>query len=235
MKCYETEHYVFHYNGGTKAEEDIQSIAAGQEACFRYICKVLRTAPAFKIQYFLCDSPEEVGRIYGDDDPCNGFAVLPDTIYAVYNEQVQCVGFHEDTHLISYTINRPDCPAISEGLAMYFDRKWWGISNLEWAGYYLKKNDSLPIAAWLDRENFFAEDCSLTYPIMGAFTEYLMTTYGLDVYLQLYRQTDMTLAMESVYDKTPDQLQVEFEAYIRLFRMDTTVEARMAEQLGGSL
>ena len=39
--------------------------------------------------------------------------------------------------IISYTVNRPDSPAIREGLAMYFDRKWWGIQNLDWTGYFL--------------------------------------------------------------------------------------------------
>lgn len=227
MKCYETEHYVFHYNPGTKAEADIHAIAEGQEACFRYICKVLKTILAFKIRYFLCDCPEEVGRIYGDDEPCNGFAVVPDTIYAVYNEQVQCVGFHEDAHLISYTINRPNCPAISEGLAMYFDRVWWGISNLAWTGYYLKKNGKLPIAAWLDRENFFAEDCSLTYPVMGAFTDYLLTTYGWETYLQLYRQRDMKSGMREIFGIDPVQLQAEFESYVRLFHTDPVLVQRM--------
>ena len=231
MKTYETEHYVFHYNSGTKAETDIRSIAAGQEACFRYICKVLKTTPDFKLQYFLCDSPEEVGRVYGDDEPCNGFAVMPDTVYAVYNEQVQCVGFHEDAHIISYTISRPDCPAIREGLAMYFDRKWWGISNLEWTGYYLKKNGELPTAAWLDRDTFFEEDCTLTYPIMGAFTEYLISTYGPDAYLRLYGQQDMARGMEAVYGKTPAQLQREFEDYVGLFRVDEGLEKRIVNLL----
>ena len=233
MKRFESEHYIFHYGEDTKAERDIRQIAAMQEACFRHICDILRVDPPFKIEYFLCDSPEEVGRIYGDDEPCNGFASAPNTIYAVYNDQVQCLGFHEDAHILSYTINRPDYPGIREGLAMYFDRKWWGISNWEWAGYYLKRNGSLPAAAWLEKAAFFEEDCSLTYPVMGAFTEYLMTTYGLDAYLRLYRQENMQSGMETVYGKTPEQLQEEFERYIALFRMDSVVEARMEELLGG--
>lgn len=227
MQTYETEHYIFHYNPGTKAETDIQSIADEQEACFRYICRVLNTQPSFKLQYFLCDTPEEVGRVYGDEEPCNGFAVMPDTIYAVYNEQTQCVGFHEDAHIISYTGKRPDSPAIREGLAMYFDRKWWGISNLEWAGYYLKKNGTLPIAAWLDREVFFEEDCSLTYPVMGAFTEYLMATYGRKTYMDFYNRPNMACAMEAVYGKTPPELEREFLEYVKLFRIDTVLEKRM--------
>ena len=83
------------------AERDIEKIAALQEGCFSHVCAVLGLTPDFKIEYFLCDSPEEVGHIYGNYFPCNGFADLPNRIYAVYNENVQCIGFHEDMHLIS--------------------------------------------------------------------------------------------------------------------------------------
>ena len=96
MQIFETEHYIFRYGAGTAAERDIEKIAALQESCFSHICAVLGLTPDFRIEYFLCDSPEEVGRICGDDEPCNGFADLPNRIYAVYNDAVQCVGFHED-------------------------------------------------------------------------------------------------------------------------------------------
>lgn len=105
MKCIESENYIFHYGADTKAEQDIGKIVAYQESCFQYICSVLQVKPGFKLEYFLCDSPEEVGRVYGDNEPCNGFAAPPNKIYAVYNEDVQCIGFHEDAHLISFTIN----------------------------------------------------------------------------------------------------------------------------------
>ena len=77
MQTFETEHYLLHYGAGTPAERDIEKIAALQESCFSHICAVLGLTPDFKIEYFLCDSPEEVGRICGDDEPCNGFADLP--------------------------------------------------------------------------------------------------------------------------------------------------------------
>lgn len=231
MKQFETEHYIFHYGEGTQAEADILDIAAGQEACFRYICRVLQVIPDFKIIYYLCDSPEEVGRIYGDDEPCNGFAVMPNTVYAVYNSQVRCVGFHEDAHLVSYLINRPDCPAVREGLAMYFDRRWWGIGNLDWTCYYIEKDLYLPIHRLLDKEQFFAGDCSVTYPIMGAFTEYLIRVYGMKAYLEFYSQSDMAKAMETVFRKTPRELDQEFTEYVRLFRVDDGVKSRMASLL----
>lgn len=229
MIQYESDHYIFNYNQGSQAERDIQSIAAEQEACFGYICKVLGVQPDFKIEYFLCDTPEEVGHIYGDDDPCNGFAAPPDKIYAVYNEQVKCIGFHEDAHLVSYLINRPDPPAIREGLAMYFDRKWWGIQNLDWCGFFLETGRYISAAALLDREVFFDTDCSVCYPIMGAFTDFLIATYGQAAYLEMYKQQDTVHAMQEVFGKTPEELNLEFIDYVKLFRIDPELKKRMEE------
>lgn len=231
MKQYESEHYLFHYGENTKADQDIVEIANLQEACFRYICSVLGETPAFKIEYFLCDSPEEVGRIYGDNDPCNGFAAPPNKIYAVYNEQVQCIGFHEDAHIISYTVNRPDSPAIREGLAMYFDRKWWGIHNLDWTRYYLKTERYIPVDKLLDKDFFFEQDCTITYPIMGAFTDWLIATYGIESYMRMFKQQDMSSAMVKVYGKTAAEMNQDFSDYVRLFRNDEVLERRMADLL----
>lgn len=232
MKQFESEHYLFCYDADSPAERDIAAIAAYQESCFRHICSVLKVEPDFKLRYVLCRTPEQVGHIYGDDDPCNGFAAPPDTVYAVYNDTVQCIGFHEDAHLLSYLINRPGCPVIREGLAMYFDRKWWGISNWDWTGYYLKTGRYLPVDRMLEREVFCSEDCSVTYPIVGAFTEYLISSYGMERYLQFYKQADTAAAMAEVFGKTPGELNREFADYVQLFRIDPAVMARMEALCG---
>ena len=234
MKQWETRHYIFYYQENSRAEKDILKIAKLQESCFDHICRVLKTMPDFKIEYFLCETPEDVGRIYGDDEPCNGFASLPNKIYAVYNEKIKCIGFHEDAHIISYTINRPDCPAIREGLAMYFDRKWWGIQNLDWTGYFLKENKFLSVDRLLDRDVFFSEDCSVTYPIMGAFTEWLIASYGMERYLECYRAEHTAGALEAVYHKTAKELNQAFADYVRLFRTDPELENRMHALMTGS-
>ena len=231
MQHLESEHYIFHYNAGTAAERDIEEIAVLQEGCFRHICAVLGTTPDFRIQYFLCDSPEEVGQIYGDNDPCNGFADLPDKIYAVYNDAVKCVGFHEDAHIVSYTLNRPNSVAVREGLAMYFDRKWWSIENLDWVGLYLKTGRYIPVNRLLDDDFFFSKNCAVTYPIVGAFTDWLISAYGIKSYRDMYRQKNAPQAMAQIYGKTPVELNAAFEEYVRLFRTDEALERRMAQLL----
>lgn len=227
MRRCETENYIFHFREGSTAERDIVKIARLQEACFAYITRILKTMPDFKIEYFLCETPEDVGRVYGDDEPCNGFTALPNKIYAVYNETVQCVGFHEDAHVISYLINRPDSRAVREGVAMYFDRKWWGIENLDWTGYFIRTGRYIPVKDLLDDEVFSSADCAVTYPIAGAFTQWLISSYGIEKYLQFYRYENPAEALPLVYGQTAEALGNAFADYAQLFRIDEVVEQRM--------
>lgn len=227
MEQYETRHYIFNYNKNSKAGKDVIAIAKYQESCLKYICSVLRIYPDFKIEYYLCNTPEEVGHVYGDDEPCNGFTDLPNKIYAVYNDEVQCIGFHEDAHVISYLINRPNSCAIREGLAMYFDRKWWGIQNLDWTGYFIKTNKYIQINQLLNDDIFFNHDCSITYPIMGAFTDWLISTYGIEKYLEFYKQEDIINALKEIYNKTPLDMNQSFVDYVNLFKIDEKIEQRM--------
>ena len=227
MIIYETEHYVFHYGAETPAERDILDIAAYQESCFEHITDVFGITPDFKIHCYLCDSPEEVGRVYGDNDPCNGFAAMPDSVYAVYNDEVKCTGFHEDAHIISYLINRPISSAIREGIAMYFDRKWWGIHNLDWTSYFLKSGRYIPVDKLLDQEFYFQQDCEVTYPIVGAFTEWLIARYGMEKYMAFYRFEDSVQGMAEVFGKTPQELNREFESYVKYFAVDEALLSRM--------
>ena len=231
MKQFETSNYIFYYEDNSLAAKDIEKIACCQENCFKYICMVLKTKPTFKIRYFLCETTERVGEIYGDNDPCNGFASVPDKIYAVYNKNIKCIGFHEDAHLISYTINRPDNPFIREGLAMYFDKDWWKINNYEWCKYYIKNGKFISLSDLLDKEYFFDNDCELTYPIAGAFTDYIINLYGLDAYLNIYRENDSKKALEDVLKISVDELNFNFIAYVQSFKLDVQVEKRIKELL----
>ena len=227
MKSYETSNYIFYYQENSTAEKDISKIAQLQQSCFEYICNVLQVTLNFKIKYYLCETPDDVGRIYGDNEPCNGFACSPNKIYAVYNEETKCIGFHEDAHIVSYTINTPNVTAIREGLAMYFDKKWWGIQNLDWTGYFIKTGKYVSINDLLDDEIFYSIDCSIAYPIVGAFTEWLISSYGIDKYLQFYKYENSSVALSSVYNQTSEELSKAFVDYVRLFEIDEVLEHRM--------
>lgn len=235
MPGFESEHYRFHYSAGSFAEKHIRELALRQEKCFAYICRVLQVKPDRKLQYFLCETPEEVGAYYGDEEPCDGFAREPDRIYAVYNERCRCDGFHEDAHLISFFLHKPPQAAVREGLAMAFDRQWWGICNFEWALYYREENRLPPFNCLLENERFFALDCGLSYPIVGAFTEYLLLTYGTERYRLFWqKENGGEEGFRKAYGKTTGELSREFEQYLTLFSLDGGVRERIAAKLSGA-
>ena len=192
MPSYTTDHYVFTYKEDSLAAKDIKKIVKIQEECFKKICNTLKVVFTEKINYFLLDSAEEVGKLYGINEPINGFAVWGENkIYAVYNDKIKCIGPHEDAHLISFVINTPKSNFIVEGLAMYFDEKWWGLDNDVWTSYYKANKKDLSISNLLNNEAFDSLNCEITYPIAGSFVKYLISKFGVDKFIQLYQITEV--------------------------------------------
>ena len=193
-ETYVSEHYVFHFQPGSLAEKDIATIAHEQERCFSKICAVLQVDYLEKIHYYFTTSPLTIGRIFWEEGtPCNGVALCgreQAKIYAVYDETIKCVGSHEDTHLISFQINYPESDFVVEGLAMFMDGLWWGVPNEAWTAYYKQKYPEMAVRSLLDNEAFAQLGCQITYPLAGAFTKYLMDTFGKDKYLTFYQYTE---------------------------------------------
>lgn len=76
----ESENYIFNYLEGSIAEKEIKEIINIQEGCFRYITNTLNVDFKGKIEYYLCETAKQVGELYGDNEPCNGFARRPNKI-----------------------------------------------------------------------------------------------------------------------------------------------------------
>lgn len=133
----ESNNYIFNYHIGSLAEKDIEKIIKLQENCYDFISNCLNVEMEQKINYFLCETPIEVGELFGDNEPCNGCAKEPNEVFAVYNTEVKCIGFHEDAHLISYNLSVPPQTFLREGLAMFFDKVSLGIPQYMWVKYFI--------------------------------------------------------------------------------------------------
>lgn len=204
---FETEHYLFHFNKGSLAEKDIVKISKTQEKCFKKITELLNIYPKFKINYFLIDTPEKVGIIYdqvmncNDNEPCNGFNIAPNKIYCVYNENIKCIGLHEDTHIISYTKLKPQSAFLREGLAMFMDKTWKGIKNEKCIFDILQQGYKMDIYKFFDNKYFFKIDCNISYPLAGAFVSCIINNYGLNMFLTelYYTQKDYTKQLRTIF------------------------------------
>ena len=183
----ESDHYIFHYHESSIAENMIDEIVEEQEYCFNHISKVLNIDFRSKINYYLCNSADEVGVLYGDNEPCNAFARKPNNIFAVFNKEVKCIGYHEDAHILSYSIATPPQVFIREGLAMYFDKHHWGISNSNWVSFFIHSDRYISISNLTSDDEFYKNPWNITYPIAGAFTDYIITLYGIEKYIAFYK------------------------------------------------
>ena len=186
-----SSHYIFNYNKGSLVEKDIAEIIEIQESCYEYICEVLKVKMNRIIHYFLCESPEEVGRMYGNIEPVNGIIKMPDKIYAAYNEKVKCIGFHEDVHLIAYnTLGKPKQTLLREGLAMFFDKVWWRIQNEAWVQVYINTGLYPKLSTLTEYEEFHRYKDIITYPIAGVFVDYLISIFGIEKFKVFFKTVD---------------------------------------------
>lgn len=222
----ESEHYLFHYHKDSIAEKHINEIIKLQEYCFRYIVQVLKIECDIQINYYLCNSSREVGFWAGDNIECNAFAEESNKIFAVFNETVKCIGYHEDAHILSYLIGYPSQVFIREGLAMYFDKNHKGISNLNWTNYYINNGEYIGLEKLILNENFYEISWNKTYPIAGAFTEYMIMRYGIDKYIEFYGDIDydnLNCICNNLFGKKFSELEEGFIEYIKSLKSNMKI------------
>ena len=214
-----SEHYIYYYKPYSLAEKDLDKIKQIQEESYSKIVGMLGVKPDFLLRYVLCDSSDEVGRAYGDYEPCNGFADSPDTVFAVYSDKVKCIGPHEDTHLIAELIARPSSAFVREGLAMYMDETWWGRTNAVWVKEFITTGRYVSIGNLFDNQGFWEWPDEITYPIAGAFTLWLIQMLGIKAYLKrVYVNGEHALeAIENALSMPFEQAEQLFCEWIQAF------------------
>lgn len=237
MYCYETAHYIFHCEAGSKAAQDIKSIASIQEASYQHISAMLGLSLDKKIHYYLYHSREALGRElerrFGEYAPNNGCAVSESEILAVYNETIQCIGAHEDTHVLMFTIGYSESGFLEEGVAMAMDALWWGIDNNAWTAYYRKKGlcPSMIDLIQMTREEFYAIEDYIAYPVAGSLASYLLMRFGREKFLRFYLAKDYEAAAQSVFACPLRKVEEDFYKFIDLLSYDKALYERIEDLL----
>ena len=170
-----SEHYIFHYFPDSFAEKEIDKIVDEQESAYKKIVAFLVVENHRIINYFLYPSNKIKNEMTGNDG--NGHADRDKfEVHAVYNDKIQCIGPHEDTHLLSSSLGLPP-QLFREGLAEYLTGSWDGKSHEEWAKEFLK-NDKLPnLEEMIDDEIWYKYSDEISYPAAGAFVKYLINKF----------------------------------------------------------
>ena len=223
----ESLHYLFHYKKSSYAHKYISLIMEEQEQRLNEILGFFPVTLPRKIDYWLCDTREEIS-ILADYEPTNGLFCWDDNniekvrLYAVYNQSMQCTGYHEETHAVTHFLNEPSSSALVEGVATFMEKTWWGIDNHVCTHLYYLAGKYVSVGAliWDKQENdefFWSIDCAISYPCMGAFVAFLLSKLETDAFLTLYQYQgeDWKEEIERIYKCSFEELETEFLNYIR--------------------
>lgn len=187
-----SSHYIFHYTKDSLAEKEITDIERNQENAYEKITESLGLSsyPEKKIDYYLYPDAETKKKLMGNawfaQSIYDDFAV-----HTLYTEEHRVIGPHEDTHLLSLPLGL-SIGFLQEGLAEYLVGQSWHGEQFEEVVRETRLNPEFKIsndlltdhATWRDTNDEYAKQY---YALAALFTNFLITTYGKEKYLKLYR------------------------------------------------
>lgn len=219
-KIKKSQHYDFFYLPDSLAEKEIDEIIEKQETEYGRILDFLGVENNRRIKYFLYPSKEIKNQLTGDEG--NGHADREKfEIHAVYNDDIKCIGAHEDTHLLSTPLGLPP-QLLREGLAEYMSEKWHDKTHDEWAVIYMNENKVPNLETLIDDEEWYELDDMPSYPIAGSFVGFLIKRYGKATLFELYEninrdmKTEINLrTFEKIMGKTLGHIETEWKNQLK--------------------
>jgi hypothetical protein len=140
-----------------------------------------------KIFYFLCKDEEEIQKVTGFTT--RGIYILAqDYVITTFNTH-----YHELLHfLINYKLRKLPLythPFLQEGFAVAFGgRGGLEAHTISEMGVFLIKSGFANYKELLSKLDFQKTDASISYPISGLYSDFLIKNIGIENYLKLYKK-----------------------------------------------
>jgi hypothetical protein len=140
-----------------------------------------------KILYVFCSNSDEITNITGSVSRGRYLSEV-DAVVTIYT-----CHFHEVAHLLlNYKIKENSLypvPFLQEGFAVATGGRGGQNNNvLNDVGYYIARYNYANYKPLFETDNFFKEDASISYPLAGIFSKFLLTTLNIPDYLSFYNQ-----------------------------------------------
>jgi hypothetical protein len=211
-----TKSFVCHY---TKGNEPTPLQIRRMDEFYKELSSYLDLSLEIRIDYYKCDSAKEVGKIFGMPPAVGRGSKLHYAIAAM-----SWRSFHEVVHVLLGQVSRKKPTSlILEGAACCFGGTSIATreAQLSWTKTLVENNEHLPISYISRGEGFWsAEDMNDPYAESGSFVKYLVGTYGISKFKELYRYRDATededleAEMERIYGRNIAQLEDEWREWI---------------------
>jgi hypothetical protein len=139
-----------------------------------------------KIHYYVCKDENEIELL--TNYKARGLYFIPyDYIISTFS-----CHYHELVHLlVNYklkSINLYTLPLLQEGLAVAFGGRGGKEPNVILnMGLFLVQSNFVDYKTLLSKKDFYQFDPSMTYPVAGLYTKFLITEIGIEKYLEIYK------------------------------------------------
>lgn len=156
-----------------------------------------------KIFYFLCKDEDEIKKLTGFTTR-GIYIIAQDYVVTTYNTH-----YHELLHfLINLKLKKLPLythPFLQEGFAVAFGgRGGLEAHTISEMGVFLIKSGFANYSEMLSKSEFQKTDASISYPISGLYTRFLISKIGIANYLNLYRKYSGSadnISIESIFQK----------------------------------
>ncbi len=189
-KQFESSNFVFHISDTTLfnryAIDCLEKFIEYVARLFEYSYEQRNRLRSEKIHYFLCSNEDEIEKVTGFRT--RGITIIAyDYVVTTYN-----CHYHELVHLLMNfkfeSIPLYTHPFFQEGIATALG----GRGGLEAqvvlnTGRYLETSGFCTYKKLLSRKTFIEQDASITYPVAGLYSAFLLDRLGFKQYAQLYR------------------------------------------------
>jgi hypothetical protein len=211
----ESKHFVYHFK--TKKDEPDQRLLDKMDDFYEKIVSFLEVDYQDKIDYFRCDSAEEVGMLFNLEKSL----ARSDMINGVVAGTRDFVP-HEIVHIISYKIlsqNEKGLPPdyLSEGLAYFLGGATFFTPDLLlfWAQRRITEDQTVSLNTLIhDPFNYGSNDGP---SLMASLVKFMIETYGVSKFKQIYRLGRVTREqrenLENVYQKKIELLDREWKKF----------------------
>lgn len=194
---------MFRYFLNSEAERDMDIIINTQEAAYKKIMGFLDIEePNHPIEYYFYPDKETKISLMGDDWYAQ--SIYDEfRVHALYTSSIKPIGPHEDTHLLSLPWGL-SVGFFQEGFAEYMaGRAWDGTPHTKYVkegyqdGIYPSLLEFMRHEAWLEIDD---NKAVYFYSLSGAFTSFLIKTYGKEFFERFYRKSDRKKSAEENSD-----------------------------------
>ncbi|RYE53984.1 MAG: hypothetical protein EOP48_13245 [Sphingobacteriales bacterium] len=217
----DSDHFTFHFLNEQKMTSE--DIAFQEKSLTKEMTYLGISPPKTKIQYFLHPDKKSLkDRIDFDGNAVTILSGPPDdpkTLFELHS--IYPRDRHEIIHVLLFPKGLP-LLIWTEGIAVYRAELWHG-KNIKDAARDAFLKTKLSLVDLID-EKSFRNDEMISYPIAGAFVEFLAETYGIKPFMKSYEElgrfgqkskvSEVDKILTKIYSKKLNDLNSEFKAWL---------------------